>query len=149
MKIRRWILTLLISVTLPLRAAEPVALSEPGPEDGGLRMRLVVAPRTDLGRQGYNVRVDLLNISEQPITLRAGWRNEEAGDLKDYIDAATSIECVPAVQRWMGGGQMGHRQSPQPEHSLKPGAVLSVRWPTEGRHLHKPVKNPNEVQNPE
>lgn len=149
MNIRLPILALLISVTLHLRAAEPAALPEPGPEDGGLRMRLVVVPRTDVSEAGYDVRVDLLNTSERAVTLRAGWASEEAGDLKDYIDAATSIECVPAVRRWMGDVEQGQRKSPQPEHVLKPGAVLSVRWQTQGRHLKNRVTNPIDVQNPE
>ena len=98
MNIRLQIPALLILVTLHLRA-EIAALPEPGPEDGGLRMRLVVVPRTDAGKDGYDVRMDLLNTSERAITLRAGWESEEGGDLKDYIEAATSIECVPAVRR--------------------------------------------------
>jgi hypothetical protein len=95
MQSRLLILTLLILVTLHVRAAETAALPEPGPEDGGLRMRLVVAPRTDTGQEGFDVCVDLLNTSERAITLRAGWRHADAGDLNDYIDAATSIDCVP------------------------------------------------------
>ena len=101
------------------------------------------------------MRVDLLNTSERAITLRAGWRNDETGDLRDYIDAATSIECVPAVRRWSGGVQVGLRkslppdQSQQPEQVIKAGELLSVRWQTEGRHLKNRVANPNEVQNPE
>jgi hypothetical protein len=149
MKTQLPIQALLILVTLYLRAAETAAPPEPGPEDGGLRMRLVAVPRTEGSKEGYDVRVDLLNISERAITLRAGWRNEETGDLKDYIDAATSIECVPAVRRWMGGVQQGQRKLPQPEQVLEPGAVLSVRWQTEGRHLKNRVTNPNDVQNPE
>jgi hypothetical protein len=145
-------LTLLALVSLNLWAAETDMLpvpGPPGPEEGGLRLRLVVAPRTDAGKEGFNVRVDLLNISERAITLRAGWENDDAGDVKDYLDAATSIECVPEVRRWIGGVRVGHRQSPQPEQVVKPGAVLSVRWQTEGRHLKNRVTNPNEVQNPE
>jgi len=149
MQIRLPILALLILFTPHLRAAEPATLPEPGPEDGGLRMRLVVAPRTDVGKEGYDVRVDLLNTSERAITLRAGWEGEEAGDLEDYVDAATSIECVPAVRRWVGGVMQGRRTSPQPEYVLQPGKVLSVRWQTQGRHLKNRVTNPNDVQNPE
>ena len=149
MKVRPPILALLILVALHLRAAETAVLPEPGPEDGGLRTRLVVVPRSTAGKEGYDVRVDVLNTSERAINLRAGWRNDDAGDLKDYIDAATSIECVPAVGRWMGGVQMGHRTLPQPEQVLKPGETLSVRWQTDGRHLKNRVTNPNDVQNPE
>jgi len=65
MKTRLLILTLLFLVTLNLRAAEPAALPEPGPEDGGLRMRLVVVPRTDASNEGYDARVDLAWISTE------------------------------------------------------------------------------------
>jgi hypothetical protein len=95
------------------------------------------------------VRVDLLNTSERAITLRAAWKYEETGDLKDYIDAATSIECVPAVRRWTGQIMAERRKSPQPEQALKPGVVLPVRWLTEGRHLKNRVVDPFTVQNPE
>src|ERR1035437_5013439 len=115
MKTRIPILALLVLVASHLSAAENTALPEPGPENGGLRMRLMVASRTDTSKEGYEVRVDLLNTSERTITLRAAWEYEEAGDLKDYIDAATSIECVPAVQRWMGQIREVPRQAPQPE----------------------------------
>jgi hypothetical protein len=111
-------------------------------------LRLVVAPRADTGKDGYEVRIDLINSSANPVTLRAGWRYDDAGDLKDYLDAATSIECVPAVAPWIGGVREGQRKTPQPEHLLKAGETLSVRWQTEGQRLKNRVTNPNEVQNP-
>jgi hypothetical protein len=42
-----------------------------------------------------------------------------------------------------GGG------SAEPEYTLKPGEILSVKWHTTGRHLKNKVSNPLEVQNPE
>src|SRR5262245_36575593 len=101
MNTRPPVLALLILAAVPVRAADTDVVPEPGPEEGGLRLRLVVAPRTDLRQDGYEVRVDLLNISDRATTLRGAWRYDETGDLNDYLDAATSIECVPAVQRWM------------------------------------------------
>jgi hypothetical protein len=122
---------------------------EPGPEDGGLRLRLAVAPRAGEGKEGYEVRLDLLNTSRRPVTLRAGWRHEgDAGDAKAYLEAATNIECVPEVAPWMGAVAQGRRVSPQPEQGLGPGETLSVRWQTDGPHLKNRVTDPNEVQNP-
>jgi hypothetical protein len=72
------------------------------------------------------------------MTLRAGWRNDDAGDVKDYIEAATSIESVPAVSPWIGGVRKTRRTLPQPEYLLNAGEVLSVRWQTQGRHLTDP-----------
>jgi len=123
---------------------------EPGPENGGLRMRLIVTPRPDAGKEGYDVKIDLLNVSDHPITLKAQWRSEsDAGDVKDYLEAATSIECVPAIAPWTGGVMEGRRASPQPQSVLKPGETLSANWQTEGRHLKNCVTDPNEVQNPQ
>lgn len=139
----------LILVTLNLWAAETATLPEAGPENGGLRLRLTVIPRAPGEKAGYEVRVDLLNTTTRAITLRAGWGNDNGGNLKDYIEAATSIECVPAVLPWSGGVRGPHRKLPQPEHLLHAGEVLSVTWRTEGWHLKNRVTNPNEVQNPE
>lgn len=141
-------LALLIVVISPMRATEPAALPDYGPQDGGLCMRLVVAPQPDPSEEGFEVRVDLLNTSQRDRTLRTGWRDDDAGDLKDYIAAATSIECVPAVLPWSGGVPERGRNLPQPELLLKAGEVLSVQWQTEGRHLKNRVTDPNEVQNP-
>jgi hypothetical protein len=134
---------------LTVRAADPLPLPEPGPEDYGLRFRLLVKPRAASTEEGYDVQVDLLNTSKQAVTLQARWREDDAGDLRNYIDAAASIECVPAVAPWVGGVREGQRKEPQPEYILNAGEILSVRWTTEGRHLKNRVTNPNEVQNPE
>ena len=123
---------------------------EGGPENGGLRLRLTVTPRADAGKEGYDVKLDLLNVSQQPITLRAGWTHQtDAGDVKDYLETATSIECVPAIAPWIGGVQQGQRTAPQPELILKPGETLSVNWQTDGRHLKNRVTDPGHVQNPQ
>ena len=68
--------------------------------------------------------------------------------MTDYLEAAANIECVPAIAPWMGGVAQGQRMSPQPQHSLKAGETLTVRWQSEGRKLKNRVTNPNEVQNP-
>lgn len=148
MKTRPFILVCFVIAASLTRALADLTPAEPGPEEGGLRLRLAVKPRVAGEKEGFEVRVDLINSSTQPVTLRAGWRHDDAGDLKDYIDAATSIECVPAIAPWIGGVAFGQRKAPQPEQVLKSGETLSVRWETEGRHLKNRVTDPNEVQNP-
>src|SRR5258706_9140423 len=55
---------------------------EPGPENGGLRMRLVVTPNPKPGAGGYDVRLDLVNLSDRGIWLKADWRPDpDQGDL--------------------------------------------------------------------
>jgi hypothetical protein len=130
--------------------AEPVVRPEPGPEENGLCMRLMVQPMPEPDREGFELQLDLLNKSQKDITLRADWRDDgDEGDLKDYIEAATSIECVPAVAPWIGGVRQGQRKAPQPEYVLKRGEVLSLSWKTDRRRLKNRVTDPNKVQNPE
>lgn len=146
MDYRRPVIALFALISLTSRA---VAQPEPGPENGGLRLRLMVSPRSDAGKEGYDVRLDLLNSSDRPITLRTGWRNQDTGVVKDYIEAAASIECVPEVAPWVGGVEQSLRTLPQSEQVLKAGGILSAQWQTEGRKLKNRVTDPGEVQNPE
>src|SRR4029453_16064343 len=101
------------------------------------------------GKEGYDVGLDLLNVSERPITVRSQWRNEQAGEVKDYLEAASSIECVPDIAPWIGGVMQGPHTLPQSEQKLAPGETLSVRWQTDGRRLKNHVVDPNRHQNPE
>jgi hypothetical protein len=135
---------------LTLRSLADSALPEPGPENGGLRLSLVVTPSSSHGKEGYEVRLALRNISRQDITLQAAWSHEtDKGDLKDYIEESTSIETYPAIAPWVGQVVLGHRASPQPEYVLKTDEVLSGSWRAEGRRLKNKVTDPNNVQNPE
>lgn len=140
------LLALLFFAALRPGLAEPAAL-EPGPENGGLRLRLTVVPN----EAGFEVRVELVNVSKQAIILRADWRGRggENGDLQAFVEAATSIETDPAITPWMGQVMQGTAPSPQPEQLLAAGDVLALSWKTVGRHLKNGVTDPLTVQNPE
>jgi|GEM_PF-1424703 len=123
---------------------------EAGPENAGLRMRLTAAPRTEPGKDGYDVRVELINVSDRPVTLQAGWWDEgETADVRDYIESSIGIETSPAIQPWIGQVRAPNRKSPQPERVLKAGQILSLNWQTDKRRLKNRVTDPNSVQNPE
>ncbi|HWB01778.1 MAG TPA: hypothetical protein VG796_02060 [Verrucomicrobiales bacterium] len=122
----------------------------PGPANGGLRMRLTIAPDLISKVTACQMQIDLINVSEKPVTLRADWRHdEETGDLKDYVEAAAGIETMPAIASWLGQVMEGRRSKPQPEAVLKTGESLTVKWKTDGRRLKNRVSNPLTVQNPE
>jgi hypothetical protein len=140
--------------------ATAIAVSEPGAENGGLRLRLAVKPlsnsdkeRADkehVDKEGFDVRLELVNVSPEDITLQARWdRDEESSDVKDYLTAATSIETYPAIAPWIGGVQAGYRTRPQPELVLKAGETLPIGWKTTTWKLKNRVTDPNMVQNPE
>jgi hypothetical protein len=92
----------------------------------------------------------VLNVSTNDMTLTAAWMHEQDdGDLQDYLAAATSIECEPAIEPWIGQVMQGIRKMSQPEYGLKAGGVLSIAWHTDGRRLKNRVTDQNRVQNPE
>jgi len=110
----------------------------------------MVSPSSYAGREGYEVRLDLINTAKQDVTFRAGWWYErDQGGVKDYIEASTSIETYPPIAPWAGQVMGPHRTTPQPEYVLKAGEVLSVGWHSDGRRLKNKVTDPNSVQNPE
>jgi hypothetical protein len=141
---------LLLLAPAASRGAPDPPPPEPGPESGGLRLRLAVSPNPpETANEGYDVRLDLLNVSHRDITLRANWRHQDNdGGLKDYLEASTSIEIYPPIAPWVGQVMEGRRISPQPERVLKAGEVLSLRWQTRGPQLKNGVTDPNAVQNP-
>jgi hypothetical protein len=141
-----WAGSLLRGFSDPSPVEAPPA--EPGPENGGLRLRFAAKPDPGPDTKGYHIRIDLLNVSARDILLRANWPHDETEGVPDYLNAATSIECVPAVAPWIGGVMQGHRKDPQPEQLLKAGETLSVSWITNQTRLKNRVTNPNDVQNP-
>ena len=142
---------MIVLTPLAMGCGDDPALPEPGPESGGLRMRLVVAPRTDAGAEGYDVRLELINVSGQATILRSDWGGlrGDGGDLQAYVEAAASIETYPPIEPWIGQVMVGTPKSPEPEHVLPAGETLTLKWQTDGRRLKNKVTDPNAVQNPE
>jgi len=142
---------LLVGIVVLQSMAVAAEHPEPGPEDGGLRLRLNVEPLLNRSREGFDVRIDVENVSNEPMTLQSGWEDEDAGSVMDYLEAATSIECYPAIAPWRGGlpARVDEgRKAPQPTHVLKPGETLSASWKTGGRALKNRVSEPFHVHNP-
>ena len=120
---------------------------EPGPESGGLRLRLTVSPD---GLEGFHVRLDLLNVTNRPVVLQTAWPYDgQDGSFPDYLAAAISIETYPPSAP--AGGQVPepYRTIPQKEIVLQAGEVVSAQWQTKGRRLKNRVTRPLDVQNPE
>jgi hypothetical protein len=62
----RWPWPVVALLALAWPPAIAFAQPEPGPENGGLRLRLAASPRSDEGKEGYDVRLNLVNSSEGP-----------------------------------------------------------------------------------
>lgn len=128
--------------------AEP-ALPEPGPERGGMRLRLMVSPEPQLTNEAYRVRLDVLNVTDQSITLVAEWPHEnDRGDFSEYLESEVSIETFPEIIRWMGQSWVGHRESPQPQYTLDAHKTLTLEWTTVGKRLKNKVTHILYTKNP-
>lgn len=122
---------------------------EPGPERGGLRLRLIAGP-SERNDGGYEMRIDILNTSASDVTLRTAWERDNTGTLAEYLEAATSIESYPAFEPWKGGLQafpLGNEPK-QFEQVLKGRETLTVRWHAKGPTLKNKVSDPFRAQNP-
>jgi len=150
MKHRLFVLIPFVLTALAIHGIAKAALPEPGPEYGGLRLRLIVGSNVGTGIDGYDVRLDLLNLTNRPVMLRTDWLSERnTGDFKEYLEAAVSIETYPPIAPWVGQVAIQKRKSPQSEYALKPGQVLTLHWRTAERLLKNKVSDPNAAQNPE
>ena len=128
--------------------AEP-ALPEPGPENSGMRLRFVVTPEKHGTNESYNVRLDLLNVTDKPITLEADWPYEQdRGDFKEYLESDVSIETSPEIIRWMGQSWVGERESPQPRYKLEAHKTLTLEWTSAGGRLKNKVTHILFTRNP-
>lgn len=139
----RWVwpvvsLILCTSWAVPVQAAPP----EPGPENGGLRLRFVVTTDRQNNVDRHEVALELLNVTKEPIRVLADWPYEEdEGGFQEYVEQAVNLKTVPEIGPWEGQIMSPNRNSPQPEHVLAPDTPLMVKWSTTGRNL-KNKENP-------
>ena len=131
----------------PLHAAD--ALPEPGPENKGMRLRFTVKPEGAGTNEGYRVRLELINTTDQPVPLAADWGNDgQKGDFKEWLEAACSIETDPAIMPPMAQYLVSLRTLPQPEFTLAPKEILAVEWVSIGRKLKNTISKPGYNSNP-
>ncbi len=129
---------------------ESALLPAPGPEDGGLRLRLIVATEARDGNDTFSVQVDLVNTTDRPILLTADWPYDAGkGDFRDYLEASVSIETYPPIERWLGQTMAPHRTAPQPRYELQAKSTLTLNWQAGDRRLKNRVVRPLDVQNPQ
>ncbi len=114
------------------------ALPDPGPESGGLQMRLVVNTSRANGNDSREISLELLNVTKEPLKLSAQWPYEkDKGDFAEYLKQAVNFIASPEIGPWEGQTMASDRKSPQPEYTLMPDAPLVIKWNTTGRVLKK------------
>ncbi len=114
------------------------AMPDPGPESGGLRMRLVVNTSRVNGSDSREISLELLNVTKEPIKLSAQWPYEkDKGDFAEYLKQAVNFIASPEIGPWEGQTMASDRKAPQPEYTLMPDTPLVIKWNTTGRLLKK------------
>jgi hypothetical protein len=116
--------------------AKTPALPEPGPENSGLRLRLVVANPPPGGPAEHDMRLEVLNVGKEPVTLVTEWRLGAvgAGDYAQYLEEATTFTAVPEVLVrvfCVGGGG----DPVQVDALIGPGRSFVSEWRVKGRTL--------------
>ena len=115
-----------------VRAAEPAIL--PGPENGGLRLQFSVTAKPRIA--GFEVQLDLLNVTQDRITLQTAWGSNDDGDVQEYLKTVAELETIPLFAPEHGAtGALEERTEPQRTLALQAGETLSLRWQTSERRL--------------
>ena len=128
---------LLVLHGLVVHAYGGEVLPEPGPQNGGLRLRFVAHSSHEDGADRHDMRLDLINVGDEPVILETKFIYEEEGQyVEDYLRLKVTFTSVPEVMRF-GRGQTGgtSRESPQPKKVIEPGGYLPVFWTVEGNVL--------------
>src|SRR5262245_50247939 len=126
---RIFLLSPLLAILMTLRAPAEVVSPEPGPEAGGLRLRLLVTPTTNDKEGGYDVQMDLLSVSREAMPVRVKSRSSRTeGDFKERIEAGASIESYPKIEPWVGqvAEALSEKPEPKPDYTLNAGEMVTV-----------------------
>lgn len=112
-----------------------------GPVNGGLRLRLVIQKRGDMTPNSRTIRLELVNVGREPLSLVGEWEYEQPGDFAAYLRHAIEFTTFPEVAIDTASTSGEERTSPQPKHQLKPAASLAVQWHERGPVLKIPDDN--------
>ena len=150
MKTLSTLLAIAITVSLlsPSSLAQEKSLPEAGPENSGLRLRFQVTPRQTKAGDEFDVRLDLINVKDEPVTVFADWPHKPEGDFADYVEMAASVRTHPEIMLWGIQVMADLREKPESKHTLAAGETLTVKWTSMGRRLKNRLIRPNEVHNP-
>jgi len=133
-----WILLMLCGCLIPVLvgANPPVTLPDPGPENGGLCLRLIITPERDVG--SHMIAVELQNTGPKVVTLIGEWDCEEdRGDYEAFFAKRVAFSTCPEVQpeSFQTAGRERHAQ--QPRYKLAPGKSLVVSWKAQGDQIRE------------
>ena len=129
---------LCLSVVLTLAATARAQTPEPGPENGGLRLKFVIVQNERRG--SHTMNLELLNTGAKPVVLIGMWDYEnDKGDYAAWFKDSVAFVTYPEVQPELFQTAGMERKSPQPTCELKPGKSMSVSWPADGDKLREDV----------
>lgn len=145
------VLGLLVPRTAESQLPEPTRLARPstaGPIQAGLRLGYTVEARPLTMGEAFDVRVELINTTDRPLTLVSDWPHDQQGDFRDYVASATSIWTHPDIMVWGIQVMEDRREIAQSELTLGPHGTLSVTWTATNGRLKNHTIRPNTIRNP-
>ena len=113
-------------------------MTEAGPENGGLRLRLIIEQAADAKNDERKIRLELMNVSDKEVELVAHEFYEEDGDYADFFRSDVVFDTFPPVMQDSAQTTGFERKSPQPRLTLKPDESLTDEWKESGRRLKMP-----------
>ena len=125
-----------------------LSLPEPGPENGGVRLRFSVETTRSGTNDTHQVRIDLINVTDKPIRLLGDWPGDQSGPYEEYLESDVSIHTDPPFMPFMGQVGVERRRRPQPAFTLAAHEVLTVRWAASGRRLKNKSIHPVQTHDP-
>jgi hypothetical protein len=136
------ILVLTFGIHVMSLNAAPLGPADAGPENGGLRLKLIIENHADKPDDARTIHLLVIHVGEKPVTLVGQWEYEQPpGEYSAWLRRATEFTTFPEVVSDMAGTSGEERVSPQPTHVLKPGETLAVKWREWGPTLKSPEDN--------
>ncbi len=113
-------------------------LPEPGPENGGLRLRLSIITSRQDTNDVYSVRLGIINVSSEPVILvgQPGYERH-AKDYATFLKSIVSFVTFPEILPPLGQTAGIEPKSAPPKTTIKPQEEFVVRWRSSGRRLKR------------
>lgn len=119
-----------------LGADTPTRLPDAGPENGGLRLRLVITQEREVSSN--TVTVELQNVGPKTVVLVGEWDYQENRDgYQAFFEKRIGFVTYPEVQPDSFQTAGGERRSPQPQYELGAGKSLAISWKTKGNQIRQ------------
>jgi hypothetical protein len=116
-----------------LQQKKNLTMPEPGPENQGLRLRLTIETNRKNGQDYHTVRIGILNVSSQPITLIANpIYDQHNKDYAAYLKAVMTFITFPKIIPPSAQTAGAMVTSPPVQITIQPQQEFKTHWQSRG-----------------